>query len=466
MCALVLRKLLFLSLFPFLTIPVEAWSQMGAEENRTADANQADKLTLRNAVTEALDRNPMMAAGRAGREIAEAQREEAQAALLPSLQFSETYMNSNNPVFVFGSRLEQSAFREHHFTLDALNRPGSINNFRSAVDLKIPLFNRFQLSSGINQAETREEQADADLLWAEQQLRFQVIQSYYGVVVAEARREVAQQAVETAQEQLSNIKDRFEQGMVVESDLLAMQVQLADFRQQLVEAEGNLETARAALNTVLSRPMDFYQEIAESLEEKSFSVAQQSELIARALKNRPDYLKILMESELREEDVQKAKGQYWPDLNLFANYGMSGVDPVSGSGDFAVGAKLTFNLVDFGRPARVKQALAATRASRAHTEYKRNEIRFEVVQAYQGFRSSQERLNVATASVDQAAEALRIVEDRHGVGLTTITEVLRAQTALLRARMMLLGARYDYYVNFAKTLLMTGELRQVDDFTS
>ena len=62
---------------------------------------------------------------------------------------------------------------------------------------------------------------------------------------------------------------------------------------------------------------------------------------------------------------------------------------------------------------------------------------------------------------DQAVEALRIVEDRSGVGLTTVTEVLRAQTALLQARLNLLGARYDYTVGFARTLLVTGQLNDV-----
>ena len=68
---------------------------------------------------------------------------------------------------------------------------------------------------------------------------------------------------------------------------------------------------------------------------------------------------------------------------------------------------------------------------------------------------------VAASAVNQAEETLRIVNDRHGVGLTTITEVLRSQTALLRARLSLLAARYDYYVGYAQTLLATGLLTDV-----
>ena len=42
------------------------------------------------------------------------------------------------------------------------------------------------------------------------------------------------------------------------------------------------------------------------------------------------------------------------------------------------------------------------------------------------------RLLVAQRVIGHATEALRIVQDRYREGLTTITEVLRAETALVR----------------------------------
>jgi outer membrane protein TolC len=73
---------------------------------------------------------------------------------------------------------------------------------------------------------------------------------------------------------------------------------------------------------------------------------------------------------------------------------------------------------------------------------------------------------VAASAVSQASEALRIVQDRHGEGLTTISEVLNAQTALLRAKMNLLAARYDYYLGFAHARLASGKLEDVTPFIS
>lgn len=423
-------------------------------------------LGLAEAVERALNQNPLLQATTSGKQAAMARLKEAKSGRLPYLAFSETYTHSNNPVFVFGSLLEQGRFSSSHFDPGYLNSPGAMSNFRSSLDLHIPIFNRFQVSSNIEKAEIQEEQAEADTEWVRQQLRFGVIRAYYGVLVADARKEVAEEAVRTAESETMRIKDRYEQGMVVESDLLAMHVQLAEFRQQLVQAEGDKKTARAALNTVLAQPIASNEVLAGQLEDRVFSVPSQSELLAAALENRPDYRQSEMEVRLRREDLKINKGQYWPDFNVFGQVGYSTQTFANGGGDFAVGAKLTFNILDFGRDPRTDQSSAASEAARAQERHKANEIQFEVVQAYQSFLTSRERVHVAAKSVDQAAETLRIVNDRHGVGLTTITEVLRSQTTLLRTQMNVLAARYDYYLSYAQTLLATGSLTDVARLTN
>jgi outer membrane protein TolC len=72
---------------------------------------------------------------------------------------------------------------------------------------------------------------------------------------------------------------------------------------------------------------------------------------------------------------------------------------------------------------------------------------------------------VAEATLAQAVEALRIVQDRYQEGLTTITDVLRAQTALVSARMNVLESRHNQYVTYAAVLLSTGELTGAQAFT-
>ena len=122
------------------------------------------------------------------------------------------------------------------------------------------------------------------------------------------------------------------------------------------------------------------------------------------------------------------------------------------------------NLFDAGRRARLSQARAAENIAAAEADNVASQIRFEVVRAYQQFVSARERVTVATTAVDQAKESLRIVQDRYHAGLTTVTEVLRAETAFVRAQMTLIAARYEHYVGYAGVLLATGRLTSVDDF--
>ena len=137
-----------------------------------------------------------------------------------------------------------------------------------------------------------------------------------------------------------------------------------------------------------------------------------------------------------------------------------------GSSDYLAGASVTYNVFDGGRNARIAQARAEANLASSEQEQLANQIRFEVVRAYQQYISARERLKVAERIINQAGEALRIVQDRYQEGLTTITEVLRAETALTRARLNVLSARHDYYVGFASAMLSTGRLTDLQPFTS
>jgi outer membrane protein len=423
-------------------------------------------LTLTAAVDIALRHNPLVQATSSGGQIAAAQLSEAQAGRWPLLQFSETFTNGNNPVFVFGSLLEQRRFGPQNFEINSLNNPDPLSNFRTALTLKVPIFDQLETGTRIAQARLGQEQADRQKELIRQQVRFDVLRSYYGVLVAQTRKDVAAEAVHAAETDVKKIRDRFETGMVVQSDLLAAEVQLAEFRQQEVQTAGDLVTAHAFLNTALGLPVQTPQKVTNPPLEKAFPVPEPEDLIRLALLKRPDYARANFSVQSAEKKVRGAWGQYLPRVDLFSAYGMSSRDLVSGTPDYAVGAGLTYNLLDLGRGAKLEQARAAQSLATAEQEHLANQIRLEVVRAYQQFVSARERLALASRAVEQAEEALRIVRDRYQEGFLIITEVLRAHTALVRARLNLLAARYDYYISYAQILLASGRLTDVQPFVS
>jgi outer membrane protein TolC len=440
---------------------------VGGLAQASQQANAPGALTLPLAVEIALRTNPLMRATASGREIADAEAQEAKAGRFPLVQLSETWINGNNPAFVFGSLLEQGRFTSQNYNLASLNKPGPLNNFRLGVTVKAPLFDGRQNSTRVAVAKLNQKQADAQTDQTAQRIRFDALKAYYGVLLAQMKKEVAEEAVKLAEADVKRSSDRVEVGATVTSDLLSAEAQLAEFHQQQIQAAGEVVIARAALNVALGLPVNAPQNVSGRLVAKTFDVPGQEELMQTALNHRPDYSRAALSRDSRREQWKGARGEFLPRVDVFANAGLSANKWIyDGSGDYLIGASVTFNLFDGGRKARIAQARAAAELSSSEQEGLANQIRLEVVRAYQEYVSARERLLVAQRVIGHATEALRIVQDRYREGLTTITEVLRAETALVRARLNLLAARYDHYVGYANILLATGKLTDVDSFAS
>jgi outer membrane protein len=423
-----------------------------------------DLLSLSQAVGAALESNPLMRSARLGVDLAGKRLAETEAARLPSVHISETLTRGNNPVFVFGSLLEQSRFGPQNFSLNALNNPDPITNLRTSVAISAPVFNGLKTSARISQSNIERDQADLQKRFAEQRMRFQVIRDYFGVLVAEANRQVADDAMRAAESDLKRAQDRFDAGLAVQSDVLAASVQLAEFKQVQIQAGGNLLTASVVLNVSIGFPLQASHRFTGELEMKSFAVPAQEELVRRAMANRPDYMQAISAVQLREEQISERRGDYLPEVNLFGSYGASARNLVTGSTDYSFGAGLTFNLFDPGRGSRLSQAHIQRDLARTERDRVADQIIIEVSRAYQEYRVAEQQLEVAEATLGQAAEALRIIQERYLAGLTGITDVLRAETTFVRARTNVVASRYGHYVSYANVLLQAGELDDVSAF--
>ena len=101
------------------------------------------------------------------------------------------------------------------------------------------------------------------------------------------------------------------------------------------------------------------------------------------------------------------------------------------------------------------QLVTAARAQRKQTE---SAVRLEVRRAYAGWKGAEERIGVATAAVAEAEESLRITRNRYEAGLTTITELLRNETAWLETQTRHLEAVYQQRLAATELELAAGTL--------
>lgn len=418
-------------------------------------------LRLQEAVDAALASHPAVAAVDARRAVAVAQLRESRAAWLPRLDATETMVRSDNPVFVFGSLLEQGRFDARHFDPAFLNDPDALGNFRFAVNARYPVFDQLRRRNAVEQAGNAVEQAGHGGDEARQRIRAETIARFYGVLLAEEKRAVATDAVRAAEADAAAMRDRFGQGLLVESDVLAAEVQLASFRQGLIEAESDLAIANAALATLLhAREVDVDGTIPEQTPEAPALDAA----VERALGSRGEIRSAGTAATNARLQMNIARGSALPRVDAFASWGASSSSLTGGDPDSALGVVVAIDLFDAGRSARIAASRAGVEVARAEETAVRDRITMEVVTAWHRARAAGERIALASKSVESAATADRIVRDRYEHGLTTITEHLRAQTALLAAKLDLLAARYDAVVHHAELRRATGGLTDVEAF--
>jgi outer membrane protein TolC len=299
----------------------------------------------------------------------------------------------------------------------------------------------------------------------EQSVRFEVIRAYYGLLVARSAKSVADQAVRTAESNVQRVRDRLRVGLVVDSDLLAAQVELSNLRRQQIQAQGDIVAAEAGLNTWMDASLDVSPQISGTLADKTFQIESQDVLIQRAIEHRPDYAVTSSVVRAAEDLIREARADSLPNARAFASVGLSSRNLTTGSSDYLFGANVTFDIFSAERKSRSSEARSAQASAKAQQSERGNQVRLDVVRAVQQFLTAKQQLDVARSSVEQAQEALRIIQDRYDLGLTTITDLLRAQTEFVRAQMGVLESRHAYVVGYAAVLLATGELTDVRSFS-
>ncbi len=423
-----------------------------------AQSADGEALSLEAAIARALETHPDLKAALGNEELSKSAVSEAGSHRLPVLRFTQSGIRSNNPVFVFGSLLEQGRFAASNFSLPSLNNPSSLNNLRSVLGGQVSLFDQRQTSSRTARAKLGRTQAQFRSEGVRQKLRLDVIKAYYAVVLARDRLEVAGEALKSAEANRERVANLVEVGSTTEADLLAAEVEVAMSDQQRVEAESRLAIAKAEFNLMIGTPQSSDHRLTGELRELHLPTAPLEEMVRTAFSERPDFRSAVLEAERAAKGLEGAKGQNLPRIDAFANYGVSSHDMRSGSGDYTVGVTVGYTVFDAGRKARVEQAAAGKTVAEAEKESLERQVRLDVMKANENFKTSQSRIRVLTKSVAQAEEALRIVKARHQVGMTTFSEVLRAESSLFGAKQGLLAARYDYYVAYASLQLAFGKL--------
>jgi outer membrane protein len=417
-------------------------------------------LSLQQAVSMALEKNPQRKMAVADQRAADAGVQEARSALLPRVSFTESATRGNDPVYVFGTRLRQERFTVGDFALNRLNTPTPIGNFSSRFSGNWNLFDSFANVKGVARAKDLQQAAGHQLERADQETIFRVVQAYLGLLLAQKQQDVAEQSVKTAQSILDRSQSRYESGVVVQSDLLSAQVRLASRQEELIRVRNNLAFAAAQLDTAMGLPADTEFQLSQALSQGALPQAALPDLEKRALLSRPDLKQIEAQQMAQQKSVSIAKSSFGPRLNAFGGWETDSatLSRVQGN-NWVAGLELQVDLFQGGaKKAQLTREKALEERIAAAHQGASDQVRLEVRRAYYDFDSARQQVGVAQAAVGQAEESMRINQNRYDAGITTITDLLTIEEALRRAQTNYWEAVYRQRTSYANLELATGRL--------
>ena len=417
-----------------------------------------EPLTLRQAIDQALVQNPAAAMANAGGQEARSAATMARTQLLPHLNFTEDISRGDDPVYAFGTRLRQRQFTQDDFALNDLNRPQPIANFATRFSGSWTAFDSFKTQREIRRADLSRASASSSAKALDQQIVLHVVEAYQSVLYAQREIDVTQHEQETAAALLNSAAEHVNDGLSVESDQMSAEVNVAARKEELIAAQGDLELGWAELRETMGAPELKAVEL-KPLEPHVFVQLALDEEIATATKTRPDLMALAQTQSAQASAVGAARSQFGPMVSAYGNWEDDrGSLGSSGGNNWVAGVQISVDILPASKRAQLAQESAAKQRIDAQLSTSQQHMRLEVSRAHILLQAAALTLDTARAAMDQSAESLRILKNRYGAGLATITDLLRAEDAERQSQSMYWKAVYGNAMAYAELLYATGTL--------
>ncbi|WP_139555897.1 TolC family protein [Methylotetracoccus oryzae] len=416
-------------------------------------------LTLQQAIDLAFERNPSLRAAAERYGEAQAKVEQSVAAFYPRVSARVAYNYTDNPAEAFFYIVSQRRFNE---SLN-INDPGWVENFRPEVVGVWSLFRGGQDFYKRKAAELGVEQTELEQSALHNHLAAAVTSAYYALAIAPRQVEVAQRSLEAVTSELLQARARHAEGTGLKSDVLSLEVRLAEARESEVQALNAVELARSGLMALLGGNDGKPLAIADTEgPEPATGVVDLAKVLEEAHARRPELQAADRLVQMRVSELQAERGAHLPRVNAYAAYGQNLRSPgfSTAKQNTSIGISAELDLFTGGETtAKVSAAERRVAEAEAQREQNRLEIEKEVRDAHTRIKDAMERLRVTRAAVAAAEEALRQVHEQYRGGATTVTRYLEAEADRAGAQARSLAARYQAYVTEANLKKAAGYWR-------
>lgn len=342
---------------------------------------------------------------------------------------------------------------------------GAHHNLQGTVSLTQPIFAWGRYYYGYQAAKLSYQAVEREVTAAYHQLRLDVSESFYGVLVAQEFVRVAQQSVALVEKQLGIAEASFEAGAATNFDVLRAKVQLANAQSQLIRAENGVRIAKNGYKTLLNIPLSEAISVQGSLEtvgEHPLAAGSLETLIQQALKNRPEMGRSQLNERAARKQVDVAKTRRLPDFGFFSNYQISQNERLTEMNRiWSLGLRINIPIFDgFATQAAVQQNESVLKQTELGSAQLTSAVEFEVRSAYLNLLEARTLIKMQRETVAQARESVRIANIQFENGIITTVALTDTQLALAQAEVNRLQAHHDYVVGLARLEKAIGQQLQ------
>jgi len=421
-------------------------------------------LTLEKSIKIGINNNKELAFQKMEIEKAEHAVKEAKGHAYPTLDFSSSFYHYiQKPIFFFpdfqaiiNNATYGILFKERLIPQDntkflpmGLTRQSFFlsNQFENKIQLTQILFNSTVLR-GIGASKIYLEISKYNYKSTLCDLVAKIKKAFYGCILLKNLKEIYQESLLNAEENLATVKSLYMQGLISEFDLMQAEVQVENLKPLVENANNAYKNSLNNLKLLLNLPMDTTVEINGELSMKEFALPDQAELIKLVSENNLQLKTLEYKKKIDVEMVELYRSEYYPSLVAFANYSFAGqADKLNFStySQSLVGIQLSINLFNgFQTKSRVQQSTINYKQTEEQIQQLRQFLTKQILEKVSDLERAKKQIIAQEKNIGLAEKAYQIAQTKYKNGTAIQLEVKNAENELRQAKLNYQQALFEY----------------------
>ena len=328
-------------------------------------------------------------------------------------------------------------------------------------DVTVPLWMGGKINAANRAARINEQTARSQGIQQRNALVSELVERYYGLALARQVVVVRQQVVDGVRKHLEDAAALEAQGMISRSEKLYVEFKVSEAERDLQNAQSQVETIAAALNSTIGQTDDYQPVTAMFILER---IEPLDHFRTLAAERNPLLDQVDQKRRLAYEGVRAQRSSFLPQVVAmggmsFYDYQVSKVLP-----RWAVGVGVNFKLFDgLNREYKYSAAKQTVRRVEALQDKAGNDISVLVEKLYNQMENYRTQMASIEASLAFAEEYLKTKNAAFLEGMSSSTDLIDAELNLAKVKTERIEAAYRYDVSLAQLLEAAGIS---DEFTA